>query len=361
MADVAEPVAAGDLGHQVRAGPVDHETGNLPDRDGLARAHVVGGERPGRRLGRPRGARARWREPRRRRGRSRASAGRPRRPAGALPSRSRSGTSPRLLSTECRAACPARRRCGSATRWRRPRPAGPRLTCSAPGRPCLRRSCCEGPAGCPRRPAPRPVACRRPGSGSRSRRRRERQASGEVAAGDRGRGTRTGPRRTPPSSWPGPTCRPPPRAWPRAGQPCRGRCGRRTTGDRPPVPPLPRRRPGDRRRRPRGGGRTTRRHRGRRADGSRSRVAPGTVRLRQHRVHAHDLGAFGVQRGADRAADEAGGTGQENLHGTAYVSSSPSAQAEQEHSPGSGRSAIASARSVLRRSTLRANIANTSS
>ena len=76
------------------------------------------------------------------------------------------------------------------------------------------------------------------------------------------------------------------------------------------------------------------------------RGGPGTVRLRQHRVHAHDLGAVGVQRGADRAADEAGGTGQENLHGTRYVSSSPSAQAEQEHSPGSGRSAIALARSV---------------
>ena len=29
-----------------------------------------------------------------------------------------------------------------------------------------------------------------------------------------------------------------------------------------------------------------------------------------------DLGAVGVERGADRAADEAGGTGQENLHGT---------------------------------------------
>ena len=91
------------------------------------------------------------------------------------------------------------------------------------------------------------------------------------------------------------------------------------------------------------------------------RGGPGTVRLRQHRVNAHDLGAVGVQRGADRAADEAGGTGQENFHGTRYVSSSPSAQAEQEHSPGSGRSAIVLARRALRRSTLRANIANTSS
>ena len=46
MADVAEPVAAGDLGRQVRAGPLGHEGGNLPDRDGLARADVVGGNVP---------------------------------------------------------------------------------------------------------------------------------------------------------------------------------------------------------------------------------------------------------------------------------------------------------------------------
>ena len=82
----------------------------------------------------------------------------------------RSGTSPPRRSTACPAACPGRRRCGSAARPPPRRPGAPTRTCSAPGRPCWRRTTSAGRAGRPRRPAPSRAPRRRPGSGCRSRR-----------------------------------------------------------------------------------------------------------------------------------------------------------------------------------------------
>ena len=135
--------------------PRADQLGDLADRDRLAGADVVGRVSAGARLRRPpRSASEVGARRRRRRGRSRASGRRPRRPAAARRARARSGTSPPRRSTACPAASPARRRCGSAARPPPRRPAGPTRTCSAPGRPCWRRSCCAGRAARPRRPAP---------------------------------------------------------------------------------------------------------------------------------------------------------------------------------------------------------------
>ncbi len=262
------------------------------------------------------------RGPRRGRGRSRGAGRRPRTPAAPGRPPARTGRSPRPRCTGCRAACPARTRCGSAARPPMPPVcrAQAALRCSwatLVAAYTLRGSSgasSSTSAGRQWRAAAR-AGRLEPAGGEVGDRARRRGGPG------RARGRCRRPRRRRPSSWPAPAGarrRGPSR---RAARRCRGRCSRRTRAGRrgrrpcrPSRPGAPRRRRRAARRPTAARSRTSARSTGTPCDGRPAAAGGGRPGGRRRGRVTSVAGR--EQGGGHVGADEAGAAGHEYVgHG----------------------------------------------